>query len=160
MSSRKAARLTIADVEGQLRRIAPPELAQPGDNVGLLAGDPAWPCRAVLLCIDLTEDVLIEARRAGSGLIVAYHPPIFKPVSRITTEADGPEAMVCAALADRTGIYAMHTALDAAEGGTNDVMAGLCGLADCQPFGPAGSGGYKVVVFVPPEAVDRVREAM
>jgi len=59
-------------------------------------------------------------------------------------------------------IYAMHTALDAAEGGTNDVIAGLCGIKQAEPFEdvPAEPSQAKVVVFVPPDEVDRVAEAM
>jgi len=49
----------------------------------------------VLLTIDLTEAVVEEAVKLKCSAIVAYHPPIFKPVRRITT-ATGRERVLCA----------------------------------------------------------------
>ena len=46
-----------------LERIAPSELAEEWDNVGLLAGDPGRPVTRAMLAIDLTRDVLAEAKK-------------------------------------------------------------------------------------------------
>ena len=67
--------------------IAPMRLAQDWDNVGLLAGDPAASLRRALLCIDLTAAVVEEAVRARADLVMAYHPPIFRPVSALRADA-------------------------------------------------------------------------
>lgn len=40
--------------------------------------------RAILLTNDLTEEVVEEAVQRGAGLIFSYHPPIFRPLKRIT----------------------------------------------------------------------------
>ena len=60
-------------------------------------------------------------------------------------------------------IYSTHTALDAAEGGTNDVIAKLCGIKKTEPLEYVDQPGpmkFKLVVFVPPKEVDRVADAM
>jgi len=158
---RTSAGLRIGEVVETLGKIAPPWLAQSWDNVGLLAGDPDARCARVLLCIDMTRAVVQEADRIGAGMIVAYHPPIFEPVSRLVASSPGTDALVWLAVSNRIAIYALHTALDAAEGGTNDVLAELCGLGQTAPFEyvPAPGESCKVVVFVPPDCVDRVAEA-
>ncbi len=149
--ARKVRPTTVGEAARALDELAPPALAQAWDNVGLLAGDREAVCRRVLLCIDLMPAVLEEAIAGKADLIVAYHPPIFKPVSRLIAQSDGPDALVHRAIRTGIAIYSSHTALDAAEGGTNDVMAGLCGLSDVQPFEYVSTGPrqFKLVTFVP-----------
>lgn len=153
---------TIGQVVSALHRVADPGLAQEWDNVGLIAGDERATCKGVALCIDMTAAVVHEAVAGGANLIVAYHPPIFRPVKRLVADSRETDALVLRALQRGLHIYAMHTALDAAEGGTNDVIAGLCGIEQPEPFEdvPAEPSQAKVVVFVPPDEVDRVAEAM
>ncbi len=153
---------TIGDVERVLHQIAPLELAQDWDNVGLLTGDRGEVCRAALLCIDLSPAVLAEAEQVCANLLVCYHPPLFKPINRLRADQPGTESLLWRATQLGCAIYSPHTALDAVEGGTNDVIAGLCELTDVQPMGfaEADAGQCKVVVFVPEAQVDKVAEAM
>ena len=156
-SSSRSGRPTVGEVCDVLEAIAPLHLAAEWDNVGLLIGDRAGPARRLLLTIDLTEAVLREAGRAAARMVVAYHPPIFKPVSRLTAEA-APVALAAA----RAGlaVYAPHTALDAAAGGTNDVLAEVVGIRRPRPLEPiARQGQCKVVIFVPPADVSAVAAA-
>ncbi|MFP3937081.1 MAG: Nif3-like dinuclear metal center hexameric protein [Phycisphaerae bacterium] len=140
-----------------LERIAPPQLAADWDNVGLLIGDADADVRKLLLTIDLTADVLAEARRTHVQMVMAYHPLIFKPLSRLTA-SDTPVAYEVA----RSGlsVYSTHTALDAAPGGTNDVLAEVLGLSKPRPLSPfAAAEECKVVTFVPGEDASRVARA-
>jgi hypothetical protein len=72
------------------------------------------------------------------------------------------EAVVYKAVSSGVAVYTAHTALDAACGGTNDVLAGLCGLSDTQPFEfvAAGTGNCKVATFVPELQLEKVATAM
>ena len=79
---------TVADFCERMNVIAPTALAQDWDNVGLLAGDPAAPLHRLLLCIDLTAAVVEESIRIKSDLVMAYHPPIFKPVSSLRSSGE------------------------------------------------------------------------
>lgn len=106
-----------------LEHLAPLRFAESWDNVGLLAGDPDEQVSKALLTIDLTMPVLDEARQHGCQLIIAYHPPIFDGLKRI--DARSP---VGKALRHGIALYSPHTALDAAPGGTNDVLADAAGL--------------------------------
>jgi dinuclear metal center YbgI/SA1388 family protein len=155
--------IKLHDLCVALGQIAPRQLAQSWDNIGLLAGDLDAPVRKALLCIDLTRPVTDEAIRGKFDLVVAYHPPIFKPISSLTAQSGGPEAAVFRCITAGIAVYSLHTALDAAEGGTNDVIAGLCGIKQTEPleFLYAGDGNaVKFVVFVPGENLEAVAAAM
>lgn len=158
----KTNEVSVADCVAVLDVMAPPRLAQSWDNVGLLAGDGAGRCRRVLLCIDMTAAVVDEAIQGKCDLIVSYHPPLFRPVGRLLADSGGTDALVFRAIAAGIGIYSSHTALDAAEGGTNDCMANLCGLADPEPFEHTmpGTWSYKLAVFVPEPDAERLASAL
>ncbi|HHH30540.1 MAG TPA: Nif3-like dinuclear metal center hexameric protein, partial [Polyangiaceae bacterium] len=72
----------------------------------------------------------------GVELVVAYHPPLFRPVARLVFPSDRMEAGIHRCIRNGIAIYSPHTALDAATGGTNDVLAELCGLKSTEPLSP------------------------
>jgi dinuclear metal center YbgI/SA1388 family protein len=137
--------------------IAPTRYAEPWDNVGLLAGDPAQPVTRVLLTVDYTAEVAREGEQAGCDAVVAYHPPIFEGLKRITAGTP-----VFDALRRGVALYSPHTALDVAHGGTNDVLADAVGLAERAPLRVAAGkdAQHKLVVFVPEAALERVSTAL
>ena len=150
-------------IEG-LRTIAPERLAESWDKVGLHVGDPAWNVRRAMLCIDLTEAVMAEARAAKADLVVAYHPPIFKPLDALTT-ADVKQRIILEAAMLRVAVYSPHTALDAAAGGVNDFLAAACdpkaeAVRPIRRHQSAASHEVKLVTFLPADDVDRVRSAL
>ncbi len=154
--------MRLSEVVARLDALAPLAYAEAWDNVGLLTGDPAQSVSRALVTIDLTQAVLDEARAKECNLIVAYHPPIFSPLKRVTSES-----LIFKAISDRIAIYSPHTALDVAEGGTNDVLADAIGMhADRAALrAPAlwqdgKDAGYKLYVFVPQDACERVSRAL
>lgn len=163
---------TLADAVGVLKSVADESLAESWDKVGLHAGDLEQRVTRGLLCIDLTEAVVAEAVEQGCELVVAYHPPIFGPLTSLTNTTWKQRALLEAVRAG-LAIYSPHTALDATVGGVNDwLVDGLVKeneLATRRPIAiaKAALGGsdtrhdnYKVVVFALAEDVDRLREAM
>ncbi|MBK8996814.1 MAG: Nif3-like dinuclear metal center hexameric protein [Myxococcales bacterium] len=124
-----------------LEALAPLRYAEEWDNVGLLI-EPRreeHPVNRVLLTIDLGEDVLDEAAERGAELIVAYHPPIFSGVKRLT-RASAAERVVVEALRAGIAVYSPHTALDASPGGVNDWLADALGPGEREPLAPASDG--------------------
>jgi dinuclear metal center YbgI/SA1388 family protein len=136
----KSKRASVAELCDVLQRIAPLELAQSWDNVGLLAGDRQARVRRVMLCIDLMPAVVSEALRRKADMVVAYHPPLFRPITRLVIPSDGMEAGLLCCIARGIAVYSPHTALDVADGGTNDVLAAHCDVVDPQPLEPLGGG--------------------
>ncbi len=151
--------MRVRDLVDVLERLAPLRYAESWDNVGLLVGDPDAEARRVLVTVDYSAAVAKEAREKDVSFVVAYHPPLFAAVKRVPHEALWADAI-------RRGIalYSMHTALDVVRGGTNDVLADVCGVTaeERRPLRMfAGrEGSAKLVTFVPPEDVERVSEAL
>lgn len=162
-STHEQAASTIHDFCRAMDDIAPLRLAQDWDNVGLLVGDHNAPLRAAMLCIDLTPPVVDEAIANQVDCVMAYHPPIFKPIPRITVPARGTEAAVFRCLQSGVAVYSTHTAMDAAEGGTNDVIASHCGITQNEPLeyvDDTTRDACKLVVFVPAAEADALADVM
>lgn len=118
-----------------LEALAPLRLAASWDNVGLLV-EGTRAVRRVFVCVDLTEPVLTEALAGDADLIVAYHPPLFAPVKRLTAASPGGRVLLAAVRAG-VHVWSPHTALDAARGGMNDWLLEAFGpLADVAPITP------------------------
>lgn len=155
--------MNVRDVTNVLETIAPLRYAAEWDNVGLLIGSPKWRADSILLTIDLTEDVLSEARQLGTNMIIAYHPPIFHPL-RTLTDAEVRQAIVLEAARAGIAVYSPHTALDAAPGGVNDWLARGLGEGDVRALEAyeslPQSEQCKVVTFCPAESVDAIRSGL
>ena len=88
MSTQISVGVDLKSIINFLKSFAPVNLSESWDNTGLLV-EPSTvtPVKCVLLTNDLTEDVLKEALEFKTGLIISYHPPIFKPLTKITTSS-------------------------------------------------------------------------
>lgn len=157
-----AAAFTVERLQALLDEIAPARFAAEWDNVGLLAGRAEWPAARVLLAIDLTDAVAREALRERTDALVVYHPPIFKGIRSITPRSEAPTTMLPDLLASRVSIIALHTALDAAPGGTNDQLLDLFDCARRYPLVDQfeSEKSFKLVTFAPPADLDRLRRGM
>lgn len=115
--------MKLPSVIHSLENIAPLNLAEEWDNVGLLI-NPLKPrnVKKILLTIDLTEAVADEAIAGKTDLIVSYHPILFSPVSRLVA-ADAYDRTVMKLVQKNIAVYSPHTALDAVIGGVNDWLA-------------------------------------
>ena len=90
---------SVGALADAMDRVAPGRLAEPWDNVGLLLGDRAAPCGRVLVSVDWTAAVLEEALALGVDAVVSYHPPIFDPLKRLTSDDPRQRALLDAAQA-------------------------------------------------------------
>ena len=119
---------TVQQVYEVMQRLAPPELAEHWDNPGLLV-DCGGAVRRGLVTLDITPEVVAEAAAKQCTVIVAHHPVIFDPLKRLCP-ADVPYQLVQAGIS----AICMHTNLDAAEGGVNDVLADIFGIRQRTAF--------------------------
>jgi putative NIF3 family GTP cyclohydrolase 1 type 2 len=149
--------MLLRDLLKVLEEIAPTRDAESWDNVGLLVGDPGQAVTKALLAIDYTPGVAEEAKREGCDLVIAYHPPLFSAIKRLT--APDP---IFDAIRRGVALYSPHTALDVADGGTNDLLADILGLQDRQPLRliEPKARNHKLTTFVPEEHLERVANAL
>ncbi|MBL8851200.1 MAG: Nif3-like dinuclear metal center hexameric protein [Planctomycetaceae bacterium] len=128
--------LTASTIVDTLRSLAPPELAEPWDNVGLLLGDASQPVERVLTCLTLSSDVADEAVDCGAQLIVSHHPVLFRAVKSLTT-ATAEGRTLLKLLAAGIAVYSPHTAYDSSTDGINAQLAAAFGLMGVTPLRPA-----------------------
>ena len=116
-----------------LERIAPKRLAEDWDNPGLLVGALNQDIRKILVCLDVSDQVVEQAIRSGADMIVAHHPLIFKGMKKIRTDLPLGHRLQ-QLLKHDIAVAAVHTNLDIAVGGVNDVLAKAIGLSKLSTF--------------------------
>jgi len=124
----------LEQVLGLLENMAPANLAEPWDNPGLQVGSYSSPIKKILLSLDPTMKALMAASRAQAQLLLTHHPLIFKPLTRMDVESF-PGNVILEAAKKSISVVAVHTNLDAARGGMNDILAEIMGLEDVEAFG-------------------------
>ena len=136
----------IQQIIDALEALAPPALQEDYDNSGLLVGEPQGNVEKVLVSLDVTEEVVAEAKARGAGLIVSHHPILFRPLKRITGK-NQVERTIMAALRAGVGLYAIHTNLGqrGAWGERHDVpevgTGAACGCLRPEWAGTLSQGG-------------------
>jgi dinuclear metal center YbgI/SA1388 family protein len=153
-------RITVNDIIGVMKKIAPPNLAESWDNVGLQIGDPTWPVQRIWVALDPIPEVIQAAINQNIDLIITHHPLFFQPIKSI--DLSKPESKIIAdAISHKIAIYSAHTNLDKVTGGINDLLANKLNLLDIRPMIPEKSSDKaKLVVFVPNSHVQQVMDAL
>ena len=113
---------TIRDVADVLEAWAPRGSAQSYDNVGLQVGDAGKSISRGLIALDLTPQVIEEAKGRAADLIITHHPVIFNPLNRVV-ETDSFEALPYRLIRSGIAHYAIHTNADAAPDGVSFALA-------------------------------------
>ena len=127
--------MKIQDVLSALEQFAPLPLQESWDNAGLQVGLTEAEVSGALLCLDVTENVVDEAREKGCNLIVSHHPLLFRGLKTISDMTDV-QRTVRKAIKNDIAVISMHTNMDNAEGGVNFKMAEKLGLQDVQFMAP------------------------
>lgn len=125
---------TVSDIERLVGGIAPYELAEEWDNVGLLFGRAGGAVTRVLVAMDLTQGVLDEAKALGAELIVTHHP-IMMSARRRLTDADREGRLMLDMAAAGIAHIAAHTNFDSAPGGVNDTLMTMMGAKEIEGEG-------------------------
>ena len=120
--------MLVEDLERVLDELAPRALTESWDTTGLLVGRRGTEVSKVIVALDLTEDVVVEAVTGGYRAIVTHHPLLFAPLRRVT-DADRRGTLVSQLIAADVAYFAVHTNLDGAVGG-------LCDLVDARTRSP------------------------
>lgn len=112
--------VSVKTVSDYINSFAPYETQCSWDNCGLLVGDENQQVKKVGICLDLTEETLLEAKNEKVDLVVTHHPLIFTAQK---TFISGDKAFELA----RSGIslIAVHTCFDCADGGVNDTLCNV-----------------------------------
>ncbi len=126
---------TVNKILDALLKVAPLSLAESFDNPGFLVGRGEREVKKVLVALDITSDVVREAEEIGAELIVSHHPVIFTPRTNIC-DSDVMGNIILSMIEKNIAGICMHTNLDSARGGVNDILAETLGLSDTEVIEP------------------------
>ena len=125
---------TVKDIFQKLCALAPLELQMGFDNSGFLFGRDTSTVSKALLSLDVTDKVVDEAVDMKAELIISHHPLIFTSLKSVTDEK------LLRLAENRIAVISMHTNLDIALGGVNDVLLNLLGAEGDEALDPEGCG--------------------
>ncbi len=151
--------MKLTEIIASLEKLAPPSLQENYDNSGLLVGHSDMDISSALVCLDSTPQVIDEAIIKGCNLVIAHHPIIFSGLKKLNGK-NYIEQAVIQAIKNDIAIYAIHTNLDNVHDGVNSTISKKLGLINTQILEPKTGLLNKLVVFVPNENSDQVRNAM
>lgn len=129
----------ISDIYEALCAMAPLSLQMSFDNSGFQLGSLSSSVDTVLLALDLTDAVIEEAEEMKAGLIITHHPLLFHPLKQISAD-DPAQARIMKLVRRDISVISMHTNLDIAESGVNDVLIRLLGAEPQEVLDEEGCG--------------------
>jgi len=149
--------MKIKELLDTLDKIAPFSLQESNDNSGIQFADLDMNMVNILLSLDLTEEILNEAIKNGTNVILTHHPILFSPLKQITKQNN---PLLFKAIIHKINLIAMHTNFDLAENGLNDYVGNLLKIKKIAPLQRSPEKVYKFTVYVPIQSASQVRQAV
>ncbi|MDT2756931.1 Nif3-like dinuclear metal center hexameric protein [Enterococcus asini] len=135
-------------------------MAEEGDPVGLHIGTLDKPIQKIMMTLDVRPEVVEEAKAKNIDLLIAKHPPIFRPIKRLTSD-DPQNRMYMELVKNDIAVYAAHTNMDIIWDGLNDWF---CEMLDVEVSGYLTRTHVeklkKLVVYVPKDNAEKLRQAL
>lgn len=125
----------VEEIYKHICQLAPEELAENWDNVGLLLGDSNQDVTKILVCLDITTRVLSEAIENKVNLIVSHHPLIFKAIRKLDY-GSSKNNIIRELIKNDISVISAHTNLDSSRSGLNDYLANKLSLQESTPLIP------------------------
>jgi len=147
------------DILNCLDNEAPFSLQEDYDNAGLLLGSSEKEISSALICLDITLEIIEEAKSLGSNLIISHHPIMMGGIKRINGKSET-EKIIIEAIKNDISILSVHTNIDSIENGVSKKISEKLGLNDCKVLSPRKNELKKLVTFVPKDDAEKVRLAM
>lgn len=140
--------MILHEITSFLESIAPLSLQEDYDNSGLIIGDTKKVINSVLICLDVTEDVVDEAIKNKHDLIISHHPIIFKGLKKIEGK-NYVERIIISAIKNDIAIYAIHTNFDNILSGVNKTISEKLNLKNIKLLKPKIQQQKKLIVYCP-----------
>jgi len=150
--------VNVSEIGRVIGCLFPLEYACDWDNSGFQV-DMGNETDKILICLDVTPEIIREAAGMGCGMIVSHHPLLFRPLKSVKTDG---YAGGCTAELIKNGIslYSAHTSVDNAADGLNHCLADMLGLKNREFLASeAEERFFKVAVTVPSGYGGAVTEA-
>jgi len=140
--------LPLAKLIDVIENLWPLSGAEEWDNPGLSSGNPNQPINKVLLSVDVTAEVIGEAKNLGCELIVSHHPVLFRSVNSLSEQTLKGQ-LISMAIRESIALYSAHTNADIVPQGVSDTLANAIGLEASEPLVAISPGtGHGRIGFV------------
>jgi dinuclear metal center YbgI/SA1388 family protein len=151
--------MKLKELTSYLDSVIPLSFQEGYDNSGLQVGLPDREIRSALVTLDVTEEILDEALKAGCDIIVSHHPVIFQGIKRLSGRSSS-ERILLKSIKEDVAIYSAHTNLDVVPDGVSRRMAEKLKLNNIRVLAPLKGKLIKLVTFIPESSLDKVRDAV
>jgi dinuclear metal center YbgI/SA1388 family protein len=137
----------------------PPAYQESYDNSGLCTGDTNTEITGILCCIDVTDEIIDEALKKNSNMIISHHPLIFQGLKSLTNKSQT-EKLVIKAIKNDLVLFSIHTNADNVFNGVNKKICDKLGLNNCRILSPITDKLVKLVTYVPHSHALKIRQAI
>ena len=149
--------MKIRELFDILNQIAPFALQEEFDNSGVQFADLEDDISNILLCLDVTAEIMQEADQKKCNTILSHHPLLFHPLSRVTRQEN---PLAYQLMVHSINLIALHTNFDLAENGLNDYVGQLLGFKKEAPLKTSSEKIFKLAVYVPVQHLNPLQEAL
>ena len=136
---RKPMPLPLTNLLGTFESLWPLAGAEEWDRPGLTTGNSNQSISKALLSVDVTIEVLSEAKQLGCELVISHHPVLLKGVNSLSEDQLKGE-LVSFAVKNSIAVYSAHTNADIVVDGVSDILAQELGVANTKPLIATGDG--------------------
>ncbi|HEY5586257.1 MAG TPA: Nif3-like dinuclear metal center hexameric protein [Ruminiclostridium sp.] len=123
--------MNVGEILDYINEIAPWKYAEGWDNVGLMVGSSNCKVKKIMLCMDVTSEVIDDAINQGSNVIISHHPFLFSKLDKIDLDTLNGH-LISKVIKRDICVISAHTNLDVAVGGVEDTLAEALGLTNCR----------------------------
>ena len=149
--------MIVKDVIDFFDSYSPLSYAEDFDNIGLLVGNMNDNVTGILICLDSTEDIILEATNLNYNLVVSFHPIIFEGLKNLS-EKNHVNNSVVLAIKNKINIISVHTALDNSNVGVNMKLSQMLGLNNTKILCPKKHTIKKLTTYIPKEYSEKLKE--
>lgn len=148
--------MKCSEIIKYLENWTPKEIAWQKDNVGLQIGTLQRKIKNILLCLELTDDVVKEAIKEKCNLIISHHPLLFHPLKKINLQNDKTSKLVEILIKNDINLYSVHTNLDFTKDGVSFQLAKTLGLKNINFLVTLKSNLIKLIVYTPEAHAEKI----
>ena len=123
--------MKLKDIIDIIEREYPPVLAYEWDNSGLFYGDLNSEISKITVTLDVTPEVIKQAKENKSQLILSHHPAVMSGIKKLSDNSMSAE-MICSIVQNNIAVYSAHTNMDTAANGINQRLAQMFELSDIE----------------------------
>ncbi len=138
--------MKVRDILSVIDRFSPFILQEEYDNSGVQYADLNENINKILICLDVTSEIIEEAVRQNCNTILSHHPMFFRPLTKITRQEN---PVIFQLLYNHINLISAHTNYDLAENGLNDYVGKLLGLKKIGCLEECKEKTFKLAVYVP-----------